>query len=64
MKNDNQNQISEEKAKEVLIKENKQRIEKCTKELQAVLEKYNCILDVSIQLKLNQVIPSIAIVSK
>ena len=56
--------LSTEKAKEVLIKANKENVEKCRIEIQTVLDKHNCTLDISMVLKANQNIPVVNIIEK
>lgn len=51
-------------AKAILQQEAQTRVEACQAEVQKVLDKYNCTLDVMVILKAGQVIPQVQIVSK
>ena len=57
-------ELSPEEAKSVLEKSKQERAQKCQEEIQKVLDKYNCFLDVSVLVKANSVIPSVAIVAR
>lgn len=57
-------QVSTKEAEEVLILERNSRIEKCRSEIQQILDKYECMIDVSMILKQNQVIAQATIISK
>lgn len=56
--------IEIDEAKLKLEEEKKARVIECGKELQAILEKHNCILDCVMILKTNSVIPQIIITAK
>ncbi len=56
--------VTIEDAKRILTKETKQHIEQCQKDLYNLLEKYNCVLDVSITLTSKSIIPHITILAK
>lgn len=51
-------------ARAILETEAKARAEACQAEVQAVLDKYHCTIDVSVTLKVGQVIPQVQIVSR
>ena len=51
-------------ARAILEAEAKNRAEACQAEVQAILDKYQCTLDVIVILKAGQFIPQIKIVSK
>lgn len=51
-------------ARRLVRQEAQAREEKCQAEVQKVLDKYSCFLDVSIILKANQTIPRVEVVSK
>ena len=54
-------EISTEKARQVLVKENQDKIENCRKEIQAVLDRNGCILDASILVTARGNVPQINI---
>lgn len=51
-------------ARAILESDTQKRVEACQAEVQKVLDKYQCALDVMVILKANQVIPQVQIVSK
>lgn len=51
-------------AKAILQQEAQQRVEACQAEVQKVLDKYQCAIDVAILLRAGQVIPQVQIVAK
>ncbi len=50
-------------ARELLQAEQKGRVDACQAELQAVLDKYRCRLDISVILRAGQVIPQVQVVA-
>jgi flagellar motor switch protein FliM len=52
-----------DEAREVLLTEQQARVRDCQVELQAVLDKHRCRLDVSVLLRQGQVIPQVQIVA-
>jgi hypothetical protein len=58
------NEMTPDKAKEILVKEKKTKEDKCNAEMQALLKKYNCAIDVSVLIKQNQIIPIVSIQAK
>ena len=64
VKEEKKEELTTEKAKELLAKEQQENQTKCKQVISETLEKYNCILDVTVVLKAGQVIPQIDIVSK
>jgi hypothetical protein len=56
--------ISSEEARQILAQEEAKRIQDCQRELQTVLDKYGCILDVSVILRPGQVIPQVQIMAR
>jgi len=61
-KTDN-NRPTPEEAREVLAQSQKDNLQACREEVDAVLEQHNCRLDVSVLLRAGQVIPQAQIVA-
>jgi hypothetical protein len=59
-----QAEITAAEAKAILEKENQEIIEKCTAEIQEILNKYDCQLDVSVIIKATGNVPQVAIIRK
>lgn len=53
-----------DEARQLVEKDAQDREDKCRAEIQKVLDKHGCFLDVSIILKANQTIPRVEVVSK
>lgn len=53
-----------DEAVSVLVAARQKRVEDCNRELEAVLAKYNCGLDVAVTLKANAIVPQVSIVAK
>jgi hypothetical protein len=51
-------------ARAILETEAKARVMECQAEVQKVLDKYQCVIDVAVLLKANQVIPQVQIVAR
>lgn len=51
-------------AKKILQQETLEREKACWLEIEAILEKFNCKLDVTVILRANQVIPRVGVASK
>lgn len=51
-------------ARAILETEAQSRVAECQAEIQKVLDKYQCVIDVAVILKAGQVIPQVQIVSK
>lgn len=51
-------------AKAILQQEAQQRAEACRVKVQAVLDEYECTIDVAVLLRANQIIPRVEIVAK
>ena len=51
-------------ARAILETEAQERVEACQAELQKVLDKYQCVIDVGVFLKAGQVIPQVQIVAR
>lgn len=62
MAEDKKEELTPEKAKELLAKEQAGKIANCQREIQAVLDKYGCALDINMILRAGQVIPQANIV--
>jgi hypothetical protein len=56
--------VSPEAAREALIKDQQERIQAAREEINAVLEKYGCDLDIFVTLRRGSVEPGLAIVPK
>ena len=56
--------ISAVEAATAIAEDKRQREQEATKEVEAVLQKYNCHLEASVLLRSGQVIPQIAIIAK
>lgn len=52
------------RAQEILAKLKQKQLEDCRRDVQAVLEKYNCMIDVEVALRENAVIPRLNIVHR
>jgi hypothetical protein len=53
----------EEEAAKILMEERNNRIAKCSAEMEAVLNKYKCRIDVAMVLRANSIMPQVQIVS-
>jgi hypothetical protein len=51
-----------QEAQQILMEQNQKRVAQCNEELQLLLSKYNCTLDVSMIIKPNQIIPQVQLV--
>ena len=60
----NSNPMDTGKAKAMLVKERQSRIDKCKDEINSVLTKYNCTMQVQMIIEVNRNIPVVNIVSK
>lgn len=56
--------LTASQAKAILQQEAQQRVEACQAEIQTILDKYQCTIDVVVILRANQVIPQVQIISK
>lgn len=56
--------LTPDKAKELLAREQQKRINACNKELQEVLTKYNCTLDVSMIIKPGNITPMVNVIAQ
>jgi hypothetical protein len=54
--------VSSDEAKKVIEEENQEKVSICSKEINDVLTKYKCRIDVTMVLKHNQVLPIVSIV--
>lgn len=52
-----------EQARVLLQKEREERVKTCQDEIQAVLDKHHCTLDVSVVLRVGQVIPQVQVIA-
>jgi hypothetical protein len=57
-------EITTEKARQILIKENQEKQRKCQQEIQAVLDKFGCVLDASMVVTARGNVPQITIAVK
>ena len=64
MKDKNNKEFTSEEAREILLKEQKEKAARCQAEVQAALDKYKCVFDVSMILKAGQIIPQIVVVTR
>ena len=56
--------ITTNQARDVLLKAQKDNASSCMREVQSVLDRYNCTMDVSMILKAGSIIPNLQIISK
>lgn len=56
--------LTEQKARELLEKQNKENVDNCSAEVQEVLEKHNCAFNVSVIVTQNGNYPQLRIVNK
>jgi hypothetical protein len=58
-----QAQLATDEAKQLILKEREERVKLASKEVQEVLDRNKCTLDVSVTLRAGQVIPEVQIVA-
>ena len=56
-------EVSTQQALEILQKEQKERIANCSKEVNAILEKYKCTFDVSMTIRQGSINPQINLIA-
>ena len=61
---ENNGEITANQARDVLLKAQKDNAENCRREVQTILDRYNCMMDVAMILKAGSIIPNVSIISK